>query len=204
MRTDTLDEVARFTQVVMMLDVVESVRLMESDESGFIQRWRQFVRDARDIVLPACAGRIRKSLGDGLMLEFTDAAQAMQAAVALLQVAREGDDAALPQRRMQLRLAAHVTQYVGDEFDVYGAGVNLTARLVQLAGPGEVLVSADLHRQLDSARFSADDLGLRRLRHVSEPVQVFRLRLVRDGSDGTRDSALPGVATGRDASEALA
>lgn len=204
MRTDTLEDVDRFTQVVMMLDVVESVRLMERDETGFIKRWRHFVRDARDGVLPACGGRIRKSLGDGLMLEFADAGQAMQAAVALLQVARGGDDAALPERRMQLRVAAHVTQYVADELDVYGAGVNLTARLVQLAGPGEILVSADLHRQLDPTCFAVDDLGFRRLRHVSEPVQVFRLQIRHAGSEGAADSTLPGLATGRDASEAVA
>jgi class 3 adenylate cyclase len=203
MRTDTLDEVDRFTQVVMMLDVVESVRLMERDESGFIQRWRQFVRDARDNVLPASGGRIRKSLGDGLMLEFTDAGQAMQAALALLQVARDGDEAGRPDRRMQLRVAAHVTPYVADELDVYGAGVNLTARLVQLAGPGEIVVSDALQRQLDPARFALDDLGLRCLRHVSEPVQVFRVQLARDGSGGA-DSTLPGLATGRDTSEAAA
>jgi class 3 adenylate cyclase len=176
MRTDTLGQVDRFTQVVMMLDVVESVRLMERDESGFILRWRHFVRDARERVLPACSGRIRKSLGDGLMLEFTDAGQAMHAAVALLQVAREGDDDALPERRMQLRVAAHVAEYVADDLDVYGAGVNLTARLVQVAGPGEIVVSAALNRQLDRAPFTVEDLGLRQLRHVSEPVQVFRVR----------------------------
>jgi len=102
-----------------------------------------------------------------------------------------------------LRVAAHVTQYVADDLDVYGAGVNLTARLVQLAGPGEILVSADLHRQLDPTCFAVDDLGFRRLRHVSEPVQVFRL-LLRAGSEGVADSTLPGLATGRDASEAAA
>ena len=65
----------RRTRVIAVLDVVESVRLMEQDEHGFIQRWHEFVQFARQL-LPQYGGRMHKSLGDGLMLEFADGLEA--------------------------------------------------------------------------------------------------------------------------------
>lgn len=164
------------TRVIVLLDVVESVRLMERDEQGFIRRWQAFVREVRDQVMPAFAGRIHKSTGDGLMLEFASASDAIGAAFELLRVIDAGNEGRAPHERIELRIAAHVARFVADEFDIYGCGVNLTSRLLGVAGPGEVCITAALRELLeDDAARRMEDTGTHRLRHLSEPVQVYRV-----------------------------
>ena len=163
------------TRVIVVLDVVESVRLMEHDEQGFIRRWQSFVREVRDEVMPASCGRIHKSTGDGLMLEFADAAGAVEAAFQLLRLAEAANEGRAPNERIELRIAAHVARFVADEFDIYGCGVNLTSRLLGVAGPGEVCITAALRDLLQDDAARMEDTGTHRLRHLSEPVQVYRL-----------------------------
>lgn len=159
----------------MVLDVVESVRLMEGDEPGFIERWQRFVREA-DQVVPAFGGRIHKSTGDGLMIEFGHADDAIAAAFELLRIIEAGNEGRGPHEQMQLRIAAHIARFVADEYDIYGCGVNLTARLVDIARPGEVCVTAALRALLeDDAARRMEDTGTHQLRHLSEPVQVYRV-----------------------------
>jgi adenylate cyclase len=173
---DSPHDVHRRTNVIMVADVVESVRLMEQDEHEFIQRWQRFVRRALDEVLPDHRGRMHKSLGDGLMLEFDSAQQGVQAALALQGLCREANAGVPPERQMHLRIGSHVAQFVADEHDIYGTDVNLSARIATLAGPGEVVVTATLRDQL-TAGLDADieDLGECHLKHVREPVRVFRV-----------------------------
>jgi class 3 adenylate cyclase len=72
----------RSTKVLLVMDVVESVRLIVQDEKDFVRRWQQLVQQAEQRILPLHGGRIVKSLGDGLMLEFADAAGCVRAAFA--------------------------------------------------------------------------------------------------------------------------
>lgn len=163
------------TRVIVMLDVVESVRLMEVDEQGFIRRWQALVREVNDDVMPAFSGRIQKSTGDGLMLEFANAADAIEAAFELLRRTDAGNEGHAPQERIELRIAAHVARFVEDEFDIYGCGVNLAARLLGVARPGEVCISAALRDLLEDDAARMEDTGTHSLRHLSEPVQVYRV-----------------------------
>lgn len=181
-------DLQRQTKVILVVDVVESVRLMEQDEHDFIQRWQQFVRAAREQVLPAHGGRMHKSLGDGLMLEFGSAPAAVGAALALQELAAQANLGRTPERQMQLRMGAHVAQFVADEHDIYGTDVNLTARMATLAGPGEIVVTADIRDRL-AAGLDADveDLGDCHLKHVKEPVRAYRV-----GPSGPA-SVLPGT-----------
>lgn len=173
---DSDDGTARRTQVIVVLDVVESVRLMERDEADFIARWRRFVHAVRGSILPARGGRIHKSTGDGLMLEFADAAAALQASRDILQAAADCSDPTQPESALRLRIAANRTEYVADELDIYGAGVNLTARLAQSASAGEILATSALRDALPPVlRLCLQDLGRRELRHVSQPPHVFRV-----------------------------
>jgi adenylate cyclase len=91
----------RGTKVLLVMDVVESVRLMEADEDGFVQRWQQLVQQAEQI-LPLHGGRIVKSLGDGLMLEFLDAAGCVKAAFALQTFSRLANQGFAGDRQMHL------------------------------------------------------------------------------------------------------
>lgn len=167
-------ELARQRQAVVVVDVVESVRWMQVDEAGFIHRWRQFVAHVRSVILPSRGGRLVKSLGDGLLLVFAEPKQA--AAAALEMLAHLRSPAPLAGASLSLRVGAHVADVVVDEFDIYGNGVNLAARLAGLANPGELVVSAELREQLvDGLDIRVVDLGDCFLKHLSDPVRAFRL-----------------------------
>lgn len=164
----------RAQRAIVVADVVESVRLIEQDELGVIDRWRRFVNEVVTEVLPTEGGRLVKSLGDGMMLEFADALCAVRASFEMQR--RIGRYNVAPQSDIELRIGAHVADIVVDDLDVYGAGVNLAARLGTLARPGEIVVSADLRDHLVPA-LDADieDLGECYVKHVAQPVRAYRL-----------------------------
>lgn len=173
---DAFSPFPKFTKVIVVLDVVESVRLMEQDEHGFIQRWHRFVQHVRGQVLPAHDGRMHKSLGDGLMLEFGNARGCVGAAFEMQQWIRELNEALPPAQHMQLRFGAHLAEFVADDYDIYGTDVNLTARVTTLAGPGEIVVTDTLRDQLTEGLDAAiEDLGDCHLKHVAQPVRVYRI-----------------------------
>jgi class 3 adenylate cyclase len=126
----------------VVVDVAESVRLIQQDELGTIDHWRRLVNEVRSQVLPAHGGRLVKSLGDGMLLEFESARAGVAAS---LQVQARAEAFNLDRdahSAVQLRVGVRASDVLVDELDVYGAGVNLAARLCTLAEPGEVVVSA--------------------------------------------------------------
>lgn len=165
----------RATKVIAVLDVVESVRLMEQDEDDFIERWQAFVRFARGL-LPQRGGRMHKSLGDGLMLEFSEAQGCIRGALELQEWMQQRNACLPPESRMQLRIGAHLAEFVADEYDIYGTDVNLAARVAGLAGPGEIVMTASLKDRV-AVGLDADveDLGECFLKHMKEPVRVYRV-----------------------------
>ncbi|WP_304831696.1 adenylate/guanylate cyclase domain-containing protein [Polaromonas sp.] len=166
----------RNTKVLLVMDVVESVRIMEQDQDGFVRRWQQLVEEAEQHVLPLHGGRIVKSLGDGLMLEFANAQSCVKAAFALHSFTRQANSGLRPEHQMHLRMGGHLANFVTDQHDIYGTDVNLTSRVSTLAGPGETVVTADMRDQL-APLLDADveDLGECHLKHVKEPVRAYRV-----------------------------
>jgi class 3 adenylate cyclase/TolB-like protein/Tfp pilus assembly protein PilF len=162
---------------IVVVDVVESVRLMEQDEAGAVARWQALAEAIVHGVLPGTGGRLVKSLGDGMMLDFPDTRRAVAAAFAIQQACSEvNGGVADPRRRMWVRIGAHVGEHLVDARDVYGHSVNLAARLTTVAGPGEIVVSAEVRDQVtDTLDAQIEDLGDCWLKHVSEPVRVYRL-----------------------------
>jgi adenylate cyclase len=166
----------QFTKVLLVMDVVESVRLMEENERDVVERWQQLAEHVVTAVLPSRSGRLVKSLGDGLMLEFPSGQDCVGAAFAIQEFSRAANEPFGPGRRMHLRMGAHVAEFVADKRDIYGAGVNLAARLAGLAGPGEIVVSAELRDQLaPSLDADIEDLGDCYLKHVARPVRTYRV-----------------------------
>lgn len=166
-------------RALLVMDVVESVRLMELDEPAFVMRWHNFVDHVDPHLLAAHGGRLVKSLGDGLMLEFPDARSCIRGAYAAQAYCRQGNQAVAPERRMQLRMGAHLADFVADRHDIYGADVNLTARIATLAGPEQIVVSDELREQLvGGLDADIEDLGDCYLKHVSEPVRAYRIHPV--------------------------
>jgi class 3 adenylate cyclase/TolB-like protein len=160
-------------RAVLVVDVVESVRLMERDELGFIAKWRGIVVAARDELLPRHGGRMVKHLGDGMLMAFDDVRGAAAAAFELLRQRAADGPAVLA---IHLRAGLHWTEVVETDFDIFGTGVNLSARLASLARPGEVVASFQATtRLLHRVDAEFEDLGECFLKHVATPVRAFRL-----------------------------
>jgi adenylate cyclase len=166
----------RVVRTVLVVDVVESVRLMQDDEEDTVQRWRALVAEIAQAVPSWPGGRIVKSLGDGMMLEFEHPPQAVRAAFAIRAMCEHTNADVTAQRLMLLRIGIHMGELFEDVYDVYGHSVNLAARLTTLAGPGEIVVSAAVRDTL-TPDLDADieDLGECYLKHVKKPVRAYRV-----------------------------
>ncbi|MDM0048190.1 adenylate/guanylate cyclase domain-containing protein [Variovorax sp. J22R115] len=166
----------RVVRAVVVVDVVESVRLIHEDETNAVQRWRVYAAEATDRIAPAYGGRVVKSLGDGLMMEFPAAPSAVLAAFELQRLSLATSEGLEDHRKMRVRVGVHVSPLISDARDVYGHGVNLTARLASLAGPDEIVVSADVRDQLVAdLDAEIEDLGECYLKHLEDPVRAFRI-----------------------------
>lgn len=162
--------------MLLVMDVVESVRIMEQDQDDFVRRWQQLVQHAGQHVLPLQGGRIVKSLGDGLMLEFATAQSSVRASFAIQHFSHQANLGLRSEQQMHLRIGGHLASFVTDQYDIYGTDVNLTARVCTLAGPGEMVVTADVRDGLtDALDADIEDLGDCHLKHVKEPIRAYRV-----------------------------
>ena len=198
---DWLATTSRPVKTIVFADLVESVRMMEEHEESTIHRWLHLVGRIERELLPAHGGRLVKSTGDGVMLEFATAIPAIHAALALQAMVRE-ENAQFGvsgvngvNEPLALRIGAHTSSVFADEHDVYGKGVNLAARLMTLAGPDEIVVSPEVRDQL-TADLDADieDLGESYLKHMTQPMRSYRI-----GAVGAR----PIIAAGQSADDEL-
>jgi adenylate cyclase len=185
--------------VVLLVDLVESVRLMREHEAFTVRRWADFVRIVISDILPPHRGVLVKSLGDGLMVRFEAVSDAADAAAAMHRTLAT-QNAGMPEdRHFHLRAGINAAMAWSDGIDIYGTGVNLAARLATLAGPGETIASASAHEQLAAALAnlanpgetissaaardelthgvdaSCEDLGDCILKHFDKPVRAFRV-----------------------------
>lgn len=182
----------RATRAVLVVDMAESVRLMEQDEQGVVRRWVAFVDHVEDQILPSWQGRLVKSLGDGMLLEFGEARLAVSAALAIQQANRDRNASLPPERHIMLRMGVEVGDIFIERHDVFGRGVNRAARLSTLAGPGEIVISAPARDQLTSGiDADVEDLGECYVRNLDAPVRAYRV-----GPPGPRPLVRPGWRVG--------
>ena len=164
---------------ILVIDLVDSVRHMQTAENWCIDVYRRFTSKYIAEDVKALRGRVVKSLGDGLMLEFAHATDAVNAAfaahrgIARAQVGRNTDGS---QPELKLRAGGHRAEVVVEAVDIYGSGVNLAARLASVGGAGEVVVSLELRKDLLSGvDAKIEDMGSCYLRGFEEPVRCFRV-----------------------------
>jgi adenylate cyclase len=185
--------------VVLLADLVESVRLMREHEADTVRRWADFVRMVGSQILPRHRGMLIKSLGDGLLARFEAVSDAVDAAAEMHRTLA-AQNAGMPEDvHFHLRAGINAAMAWTDGFDIYGSGVNLAARLATLAGPGETIASASAHEQLAAALASlanpgetigsasardelthgvdasCEDLGDCILKHFDRPVRAYRV-----------------------------
>jgi TolB-like protein/Tfp pilus assembly protein PilF len=163
---------------IMAVDVVGYSRLMGEDEAGTAAAVREHREAARPIVSER-GGRIVKTMGDGLLLEFPSVVAAVECAIAIqkLMVERNAD---IPQaKRIVYRIGVNLGDVLIEGDDILGDGVNIAARLEGTCEPGGVLVSDDAYRQV-RGRIDADfvDLGEKALKNIARPVRVYAIGVV--------------------------
>jgi adenylate cyclase len=167
---------AKEKRAVLICDVVESVRWMQNHEDQAVNRWSAYTQQVRSMVALAHGGSVVKSTGDGMLIEFSTVSKAVLAAAAMHAAAAVGNQGLDDDCQMQLRIGIHHTEARRDAHDLYGHGVNLTARITALAGPGETVVSAEardfITHTLDG---DIEDMGECYLKHVKEPTRVYRV-----------------------------
>lgn len=185
-------------RAIVVVDVVESVRLMQANEADVIDRWRRFVDEIRCEVLPSRGGRLVKSLGDGMLLEFGTVRDAGAAALAMQHRVSRYNEGHSEATVMYLRIGVHLADVLVDDLDVYGSGVNLAARLAALGGCGETIVSAPVRAQLVAdLDVAIEDLGECYVKHIEQPVHVFRVgppEVSRPPTVPLLDQGVPGIA----------
>jgi adenylate cyclase len=167
----------QLNKVVLVMDLVESVRLMAAHEVSVVMLWHGFLQHAQGNVLPRFGGRLVKSLGDGILAEFDQAGAAVQCALALQRYFDPVNHDREPEEQLLLRAGLHATHIYVDANDVYGHGVNLAARVAGLAAPGETVVTAQVRDAIvDGIDGDLHDMGENYLKHWPEPVRTWSVQ----------------------------
>lgn len=179
----------RDAATVVFVDVVESVRLIADDELANVQKIRSLLTQLRNEAVPAQQGTVVEQRGDGLLLRFAHTRQALAFARQAHQLAQRTS----PPNAATLRLRAglHRTEFLTDDAALYGAGINLAARIAAMGEPGDTLLSAaardELNAELDGV---LQDLGPCHLKHVDEPQRLFRHRVEPSATDAGLEACI--------------
>ena len=180
---------------VVAADMVGYSRLMEVDETGTLARLKTHRIELIDPAIAKNRGRIIKTTGDGMLVEFHSVADAVLCAAEIQRrMARRNADVS-PARWMQFRIGINLGDVIVEENDIFGDGVNVAARLEMLAEPGGICVSGAVRDQvghrLDDVAF--EDLGDQSVKNIARPIRVFRVRLEPDATtapEGAKDAAV--------------
>lgn len=181
---------------VLAADVAGYSRLMGVDEEGTLALLKTVRKTIVDPSISAHRGRIVKTTGDGMLVEFGSAVDAARCA-ADVQRGMIDQNADLPiDKRVEFRIGIHVGDIIFDDNDIFGDGVNIAARLEGISDAGGVCISDDAYRQIrGKVEIVFDDIGPQTLKNIAEPMRAWRIRIDADASQArsqqvTRESRL--------------
>jgi adenylate cyclase len=161
---------------ILAADVADYSRLMGADEEGTLERLKALRRELLDPKIAEHHGRIVKTTGDGLLVEFASVVDAVRCAVAVQREITGRNTGVAPDNRIEFRIGINMGDIVVEDGDIFGDGVNVAARLEALAEPGGICVSArvqeDAAGRLDLA---FEDIGEQQLKNIARPVRVYRV-----------------------------
>ena len=172
------ERLQRRLAAILSADVVGYSRLMGLDEAGTLSRLNALRRGFIDPTIAAHAGRIVKLMGDGALVEFASAVDAVTCAIEIQRQLREHDAGRLEANPIQFRIGINVGDIIIEGEDILGDGVNVAARIEGIAEPGGISISEDAWRQVQgkvAANFV--DAGEQSLKNIARPVRVYRLDL---------------------------
>jgi adenylate cyclase len=172
------ERLQRRLAAVLAADVVGYSRLMGIDEAGTLARLKALRRDLIDPQIAAHAGRIVKLMGDGVLVEFGSAVDAVACAIEIQKHLRKRDPSGAGADPIQFRIGINVGDIIIEDGDIFGDGVNIAARIEGVAAPGGISISEDAWRQVQgkvAANFV--DAGEQSLKNIARPVRIYRLDL---------------------------
>ncbi|GGE83254.1 adenylate/guanylate cyclase domain-containing protein [Stappia taiwanensis] len=177
-----MTRVKRRLAAILCADVVQYSRLMERDEDGTLDRLRGY-RAAIGGLVAAREGRIVNTWGDAVIVEFASVVEAVRCAAEIQGELAERNAALPPAERMVFRIGINLGDVMVEGDDIYGDGVNIAARLQQVAEPGGIVISGPVHDQVKSRlAMGFDALGAQTVKNISDPVATYKVRVGGDNA----------------------
>lgn len=168
----------RKLSAILAADVVGYSALMERDEAGTFERLRAGRQELFEPEIARHHGQIFKLMGDGMLAEFGSVVDAVECAASLQRGLAERNAAVPGDQRIQVRIGINLGEVIVEGEDRYGEGVNVAARLQQLADPGGICVSGKVAREVEKKlAFGFEPMGEQKVKNIAEPVQAFRVLL---------------------------
>jgi adenylate cyclase len=170
------ERVERRLAAILAADVAEYSRLMGADEEGTLARLKAHRRELIDPKISEHRGRIVKTTGDGILIEFPSVVEAVSCAVAVQRGMIERNTGTPEKKRITFRVGVNLGDIIVENGDIHGDGVNIAARLEGIAEPGGICISEDAFRQVRGkldAEFA--DIGEQSLKNIARPLRVYRV-----------------------------
>ena len=185
------ERVERRLAAILAADVAGYSRLMGQDEAGTLHRLRAHRRELIDPKIAEHKGRIVKTIGDGILIEFPSVVEAVSCAVEVQRGMGERNAETPDEQRIVFRVGVNLGDIIVEDDDIHGDGVNVAARLEALAEPGGICVSGTVRDHIgDRLDLALDDIGDQSLKNIARPIRVYRVR----PDNGTRAAVGPVLA----------
>ena len=178
--------VERRLTAILAADVAGYSRLMGEDEEGTLARLNAHRRELIDPMVAEHHGRIVKTTGDGLLIEFASVVEAVSCALAVQRAMVERNAATPEEKRITFRIGVNLGDIIVEDGDIHGDGVNIAARLEGIAEPGGICISDDAFRQV-RAKVEAEfaDIGEQSLKNIARPIRVYRIPIAENATAPT-------------------
>ncbi len=161
---------------ILAADVVGYSALMERDEAGTFDRLQAGRKELFEPEIEKRHGRIFKLMGDGLLAEFGSVVNAVECAVSLQRGLAERNANVAENERIEVRIGVNLGEVIIEGEDCYGEGVNIAARLEQLAEPGGICISGKVAREVEKKlAFTFESMGEQQVKNIAEPVRAYRV-----------------------------
>ena len=161
---------------ILAADMVGYSKLMAADEIGTIERQKAHREALIDPKIGHFGGRIVKTTGDGMLVEFPSVVDAVHCAVEIQRTMPERESQVPEDQRIRYRIGINLGDVIIEGDDIYGDGVNIAARLEGLADPDGICISRPVHTQIKGkVDYDFEDMGERQLKNIPDPIRVYRL-----------------------------
>jgi adenylate cyclase len=186
---------------ILAADVAGYSRLMGADEEGTHERMRAHLQQLVDPKVKEHHGRIVKTTGDGMMVEFPSVVDAVRCAAEIQRGMIDRDTDLSADRHIKFRIGINLGDIIADRSDIFGDGVNVAARLEALGEPGGICISRVVRDQIrDKLSYPFEDLGEQTVKNIAGPVRVYAIKAVAVAALPPFTAPLPRRATRRRAS----